>query len=890
MTSPDQRFSLPLLELLGRRFSALLARLVIQCSRHAIWVLVATAVLTSLAGYFAATHFSIDTNTSGLISRDLPFRQRDRVFRRTFPMLDNTIVAVVDAPTPALAQEAADSLAAWVRGHKAHFTGVYEPGGGKFFARNGLLYLSSKQFKEVLGRLTQAQPLIAQLARQPTLPGLFDLVGRALSAGPQGHVAGLSRLLGQVTKTVDASTSGHGRPLPWEQLMTGPGANLAGDQRFVIVKPRLNPDALRPAQASINALRQGISQLPEVVAKSAQIRLTGEAVLDNDQLRTVSGSTALATLLSLSLVLVMLVLGLRTTRLVVATLFNLLVGLVWTAAFALFVVGPFNLISVSFAVLFVGLGVDFGIQFCMRYLEARAFGNPTPTALATTGRRLSPSLVLAAVAAAISFYAFLPTSYAGVVDLGMVAGSSMLIAVLCCLTVLPACIRLFGPRRVPRSAIHREPYFRPIVRYRHGVLTAAVLAALAAIPFLVKTQFDFSPLSLQNQSQQSVKTFRRLLKQSKHSLYTIDDMQPSLKSATRLASRLQKVSGVSQVITLSSFVPDHQQSKLAQIQQLAFLIPPFSLEPAQVPVPSTEAMRKSVSSLLNQLTAAASNTSGSFKAAVVGLRKALAQFDAKAGDSDSAWRGLQHDLTLTLPAALKQLRTALNPEKVTLKSLPADLRERYLAPDGKARVQVFSSLDLNKPSELARFVHHVRRVAPGAVGAPVMLVAGGKVVLDAFVEAVVIAVLAIALLLLGVLRSFRDMLLALSPLALAGVLTVGTMTLFGITLNLANIIVLPLLLGLGVAYGIYFVLRWRAGQDMMGVLTSSTPRAILFSGLTTGCSFGSLAIASDPAVSMLGRTLTIALGWVIVCTLVVLPALLASLRHHSGHKATPERS
>lgn len=888
MTSISFHSVASLLERLGRRLAAALARLVIHCSRHAVVVVVFVSLCTALAGYYVAGHFSIDTDTTGLISRDLPFRQRDLAFRRAFPMLDNTIVAVVDGATPALAQQAAGALARWAQSHPGHFKGAFEPGGGPFFAHNGLLYLPLDQLKRVSDRLTQAQPLIAQLARNPTLPGLFGLIGRALNAGPQGNTDGLTRLLDQVTQTVDARAAGHGRPLAWEQLMTGSGADLAGERRFVIINPRLDKQALRPAQASIDALRGAIGHLPEVVHSGARVRLTGEAVLDNDQLRTVSGSTALATLLSLSLVLVMLVIGLRATRLVLATLMTLLVGLVWTAALALFTVGPFNLISVSFAVLFVGLGVDFGIQFCMRFQEARAFGSPTPVALATTGRRLSTALMLAGVAAAISFYAFLPTSYAGVVDLGLIAGTGMLIAVLCSLTVLPALIRLFGQTRVPRSVMHRDPYFRPIVRYRRAVLAGALMAALAAIPFIARTHFDFSPLSLQNQKQESVKTFRQLLKESQHSLYSIDVMRPSLASAKQLAGELQQVKSVSQVVTLASFIPQQQDQKLSIIQQLAFLIPPFSLTPgrSQGQEPSSEALKQALSKLRNELTQAQTSTSGALRAATVKLDAALSRFQKSADNASSALAALQHDLVRTLPAALKQLRAALSPTNVSLSSLPASLRGRYVAPDGRARVQVFSNLDLNRPVELSRFVHDVRRLAPHAVGAPVMLVAGGNVVLSAFVEAVIIAVVCIAALLLAVLRSPRDMLLALSPLLLAGVLTVGTMTLVGISLNLANIIVLPLLLGLGVAYGIYFVLRWRAGQDMAAVLTSSTPRAILFSALTTGCSFGSLAVASDPAVSMLGRTLSIALGWVLVCTLVVLPALLASLKHRPEHGAS----
>ncbi|EQD44644.1 hopanoid biosynthesis associated RND transporter like protein HpnN, partial [mine drainage metagenome] len=213
---------------------------------------------------------------------------------------------------------------------------------------------------------------------------------------------------------------------------------------------------------------------------------------------------------------------------------------------------------------------------------------------------------------------------------------------------------------------------------------------------------------------------------------------------------------------------------------------------------------------------------------------------------------------------LAHLAAALDPHRITLSNLPHAIRARYLGSHGVARVQVFSRWNLNHLSRMRRFVHDVRSVEPTAVGAPVMLVEGGQAVLHAFMQATVTAFVLIILLLLLVLRDIRDTLLAVIPLILTGLLASATMELVGISYNMANIIVLPLLMGLSVTYGIYFILRWREGLELDKVLSTSTTTGILISGLATLSTFGSLALSSAPGVSMLGKTLSIVLSWVLV--------------------------
>ncbi len=226
-----------------------------------------------------------------------------------------------------------------------------------------------------------------------------------------------------------------------------------------------------------------------------------------------------------------------------------------------------------------------------------------------------------------------------------------------------------------------------------------------------------------------------------------------------------------------------------------------------------------------------------------------------------------------LPGRLDALGAALEADSVTLDDLPEALRLRYLTADGRVRVEVLPAEDLRAPEARGRFVDAVRALAPEATGAPVTITEAGSAVIQAFGEAAAYALILIVVLLLVLLRSALDSLMVLAPLVLAALLTVGATVAFDIPFNFANVIVLPLLFGLGVASGIHMVIRARA-TGAAGLLSTSTPRAVLFSALTTIGSFGALALSSHRGTASMGILLTIAISLTMLCTLVVLPALL----------------
>jgi len=863
--------------LLGRAYLRLICVLVDLSRRHA-WLVVAAAVLlTAASGYVAVTRIAINTDTSDVLFRNLPFTKVDHELQRAFPQLGERILVVIDGNTAGLADEAAGRLAQRLREEPKHFQDVYEPGGGEFFHKNGLLYLDTNELDTLTNKLVDAEPLVARVARDPSLRGLFDLLEEALKPRPEQttRLGALKGLIEKLTATVQSYNDRHFYQLPWSELMGGAGA-LETKRRLVMASVRASGDPRAAGAAAVDAVNAAVAALELNPAHGVKVQLTGSVVLNQQQLKGVSSGASQSLELSLALVVVFLVLGLRSIRMIFATLTVLLMGLLWTVAFAVLAVGAFNLISVSFGVLFIGLGVDFGIQFCMRYYEELAPANQQREALGRTVARMGPALSLAAVAAALSFYSVVPTDYAGIIDLGIIAGTSMFIALFANLTVLPALLVILRVRRA-HGVLH-EPFrfgFLPVRRYAQPIVVAATMIGVVALPLIFKVRFDFNLTKLQNPKAPAVIAYREL-EEGPFSILPIEALEPDVAAAEQVAARVRKLDSVSRALTLQSFVPDDQESKLAILQQASLLVPPSALQPETTePTPDGQALAKAMAGFRTTVVQAAqAPPEPDLGPPLHALAQALDGFHRKHDDSAKDLLTLQARVIGTLPTELADLAAGLQAHPVTLQSLPQSLRDQYVTPDGRARIEVYSKYPLNSNARLVEFVRSVRAVVPNAAGTPVMFVEGGDAVVSAFSRASGISLVLIAALLLVTLRRLGDMLRILAPLVLSGVLTVAGMVLLGIDFNIANVIVLPLLVGLGVAFGIYFVIRWRNGLDVDAIMRSSTPGGVLFSGLTTLSSFGSLAIAPDPGMAVLGRTLSLSLAIVLLSILILLPALL----------------
>jgi hopanoid biosynthesis associated RND transporter like protein HpnN len=835
------------------------------------WLVVLTAMLLAAASltYSIAT-LRLDTDTTDMIAADVPFRQHDRAFWRAFPAFTNPIVAVIEGRAPERVQVAATALAEALRADRDDFSAVDYPAGLPFFAEQGLLYLETEELALLTDRLAEAQPLLAALAEDPTLRGLGTFTNLAVGqrAGDAGLPGELDRLFGDMAAVVEAQLEGEPAELSWRELLDD-GADSAIHRELVLAQPRLDYASLSPANDAIEALRAAATRLGIDQEHGLQLRLTGGAVLEDEEFESVAAGAITASVATTAAVALLLLWGLRSWRLIVATLLTLAVGLLITAGFTALAIGRLNLLSVAFAVLFVGLGVDFGIHVVLRYQEQIRDHAGQVQAIERASQNVAGALTLSALCAAVGFLSFVPTAYLGLAELGIISAFGMLVAWLASLTLLPALLCLMPLETAPPNA--RGSLLLPIERHRRSILALAAIAGLASLFALPRLDFDFDPLNLKDPQAESVVTFHLLQGDPETSPHVIDILAPSLEQAGRIANTLAPLAPVGEVLTVASLVPEAQDEKLELIDQLAWLIGPL-LQPAEAAPLDAEQRDQAVDRLRTMLADALSgDLAVQRNPGAAALAGALGELPAAGGEEAGAQAELEQRLMGLLPMLLDDLRQALAAGPVTLRDLPAEVRDQWLTQDGQARVLVRPGWQIDNNEELRAFAEAVLAEVPHATGTPIVVLEGGDAVVRAFAQASVLALVLIAAMLALILRNLRDIILVLAPIVLAALLTAASAVLLGLSINFANVIVLPLLLGLGVSGSIHVVMRQRQHGD---IVRTSTPRAVVFSGLTTIASFGALALSDHLGLASMGQLLTIAILWCLVCTLVVLPSML----------------
>jgi len=833
----------------------------------------ALGILLGLAALaFFGARFSMTTDTNQLISRHLPWRQREAVYNRLFQPQGAKIVIVIDAATPELAEEAAKGMASQLRGRPDLFHGVDRPDEG-FFTREGLLYEPLTDVRSNLDQLIAAQPFLGPLAADPSLRGLMSTLSTTLQGvgGGQAKLSDLGRPIRALAVTLEQLRAGRPAPFSWRGMITGNAPDPRELRRFILVSPTLDYDQLQAGARPTLFIRSAARALGLDPAHGVRVRLTGPTPLEDEELATLSDRAGLIATIALAAILAMLWLAVRSRRLILAILVTMIVGLVVAGAFGLLIFRKFNVISVAFIPLFVGLGLDFGIQFSVRFRTEHDAGASVPGALVATAMGMGRSLALAATAIACGFLSCAPTAYVGLSQLGVIAGLGMFIALGLNLTLLPALVTLMSPprRAAFEDARRLERLDGFILGHRRLVLQTALVAAVASLALLPWLRFDFNPLHLKSARTESVSTLLDLNSDPEESMSAIEIVSSSLSSADALAAKLRGLPEVREVRTISNLVPGDQPAKLAAIADAANLLD-LTLDPLVVAPPPTDA--ETVTSLrqtASDLRAAAADSSGLSAGDTLRLAGDL-DWLAAAGPPvrGQASRALMPGLS----TLLEQTRSLLQAGPVSLATLPAEVRKDWIAPDGRARVSVIPKGNPNDNRVLTRFIDAVTKVAPTATGTPIDVREGGRTVATAFVEAGVLSFIVITALLFFVLRRVRDVAITMAPIVLTGLLTMGSCVVIGQPLNFANIIALPLLFGIGVAFHIYFVMAWRSGGAHL--LQSSLTRAIFFSALATATGFGSLWASSHPGTASMGKILMISLIWTLVSALLFQPALM----------------
>lgn len=856
--------------------TSIVVSIVKACTRFALPTVLIALVLAVASGFYTARNFAINTDINTLISPDLDWRKRDNQFGAAFDR-ERTILAVIEAPTPELTSTASAALARKLAGDTRNFESIQPLGSGEFFEKNGLLFLPVEEVGKLTGQFSSAAPLIEIMAGDPSIRGLTGALETGLAGVKRGQVKldSTERPFNLIAQTVENVLDKGSATFSWRELTSDKPLTDSDKRAFIEFKPILDFNALEPGKAATDAIRQAATDLNLAGEYGARVRLTGPVPIANEEFATVQDGAIINGIGTVLVVLVILWMALHSSKIIFAVFLNLFIGLSITTAVGLMMVGSLNLLSIAFAVLFVGLGVDFGIQFSVRYRSERFKNDDMAQALASAAERSAVPLSLAAMATAAGFLCFLPTDYKGISELGKIAGAGMLIAFLTSITVLPALLKMLNPpgESEPVGYAFLAPLDHFLEKHRVIIIVGTLLIAVAGLPLLYFLKFDFNPINLRNSRVESIATYLDLRKDPNTGANAINVMTNSEAEAKKIEQKLEKVPEVLRVMSLDSFVPQDQPAKLKLIAQGARILNP-ALNPDSIDAaPSDEENVASLKGSAEALRRAAGDAKGPGAVASRRLADAL----SKLAEASEATRNKAQAIFVTpLKVVLEQLKNSLQAQPVSLKTLPSDLVAGWKTKDGLIRVEALPRGDPNDNDTLRTFANAVLAAEPNAIGGPVSILKSGETIVRAFIHAGIAALVVISLLLWLTLRRITDVLMTMVPLLVAGAVTLEICVLIGLPLNFANIVALPLLLGVGVAFKIYYVTAWRSGRT--NLLQTSLTRAIFFSALTTATAFGSLWLSSHPGTASMGKLLALSFVITLAAVLLFQPALMGKPR------------
>ncbi len=860
-------------------------RIITACARlaaHHPWRIIAVSAVLTLLSIWLSTFLTVNTATDNLLANWLPFKQIEHEYRGVFPKNESLLV-IVDGPTPEDADSAADNLAVRLEGLSDLFHGVNVPGTSSFFTDNGLLFLDQDKLGPFLSSLENSQELLATMARDPSLRGL----ARHLDGAGAGNGEQTQRLLTDMAETAAARAEGEDRRVDWVSVLDLPRpGSRPGTRRFVLAVPTIDDTSLDRAKPALDALKSEIDGMLEEEAEGVKVQVTGEPALRQQELTDAFSGAIMASALSFFLVALSLVIGLRSGRLIAALLITLVIGGVWTTALAAVTVGQLNLISVAFMVLFVGLGGDFGTYLSLRFLEERRGGKNFEQALTIAMKAVAPSITLATVCAILAFLSFVPTAYTGLAEFGIISALGMVVAFAIPFT-LQAALMAIMPPSVPRWNVNSIGIGGFVARNNIPILSITALVTLAAFFVASHAHIDVNPLNLQNQSAPPVVAYRDLANDPQTSPYSLNVVAKDLADARTRAAALAKIDGVERVATAEQFLPSGQEAKLALIKATVARLGPDIMDAGRrMPPPDAAALGQAFSDLKSSAGRMAA-AGGPLQESARALADGLTTFEEKNGTDAEPLNGFQEAMIGSLPDIIEALRTRLaGARELTIADLPQDIARDWVAPDGRMRLQVQPATNIGGKDELANFAEKIQAVEPTATGVPVSVTEAGEAILDAFVESILYTLIAITLVVFLVSRNLFDTLMMLFPLAIASIWTVAGSAILGLPFNFANVIVIPLLIGLGVSSSAHVVVRarqqrefnrHRKPEDRLDVLETSTSLAVLVTQLNTVAAFATLAISKHQGLYSMGLLLGIAILLVAFVSLVILPAALIAL-------------
>jgi hypothetical protein len=799
--------------------------------------------------FFLTFHnLKIDTSTDSLINKNLDFKINQKRLKNEFKFLSNNILIQVSHSNPLVLDESTKNLIETLKTRK-DLSFVYSPNIDPLFKENFFNFLNHKEKKKIVQKLYEYQPFLSEISSNPRMEGFNNLLSLSLQEEDKESLDNFYPILNSFLESLKNNNK-----VDWSNIF-----ERDSNSNFIIVgyKEELLKD-FSDFYAFLNNEKQ---------TSSINIEFTGGLIIDYEEIGSVSTGNIIAGILSILIVSILLWIAFKDLKIILILVGSILIGLSITMGVVSLTIGKLNLISVAFAVLFIGLTVDYGIQIVLRILERKEVEkiNIFPGL-----NSISNTLLIASIPTMVGFLSFIPTNYIGLSELGIISFIGLIIGLFSNLLLLPSLLIIFLKKTKLKNSIEQKSLLEKIIYFlinkKASVYSLLFFIFFFNLIFIERISFDYDAMNLKDQKLASVKLAKELIKKNPSSDYVISVIQD--KDEMKNSKKLDVLQEKESVDSYFSFFDINSEFKNDDLDYLKFLIdsqksPKFYASKDQI-----EIFKKNLTTLSKVGSEKVSNLSNNI----------LQQLERMTLD-DEKIKKIQFNFFSGFDSLIQKIQNFGLVNENLHQNIPDFYLKRYVSSNQNFRIEIFPSKDVSVKKNLDEFVNDVEYIFPNATGMPIVQQKAGLIVIQSFNIALTISIIFLIIFIYLIFKRFVYVLISLISLLIAFMFSVFIMILFNINLNFANMIALPLLYSLGISFTVYFIKRFIQYEGKIdSVISSNTPKAIIFSAATTMGSFSTLAISSHSGTSSMGLLLFICLLMTVLSAVFILPVLLSSFK------------
>ena len=845
-------------------FNSLFNSVTSQCIKNPWPVIILNVLLIIVAANFTIKNIKINTNTEDMLSEELTWRKYHSKYKSAFPNTTDNLILIVESSKSNNVSLVTRKLIRKLQ-ESDKFDSVTAIQEIDFFKKNKLLYLSEKELKELLPKLISAQPLLGMLAQNNDFIGILDLFKNLKQNLSSSNINEAHLFQKNINDSIGNTINNVQSPINWNSLVGKQKFKNTANQ-IILLQPKLDFTRLLPGQESVETVNKIISETQKEVIDPFNVAITGGAALAYDELKSVSDGTKTSGMLALLFVLIVLFFAFKSISIIFAIFANLLAGLILTATFATLAVGTLNMISIAFAVLYIGLAVDFAIHICMMYQE-NCSEKEQKQAIEKAIVKLRKSLILCTLTTSIGFFSFIPTDYQGVAELGLISGVGMFLSLILSFTFLPSLLSVFPKPKIQRGKKTR--FVSDKSSSSINLITAILFIFALGVLNIQNIKFENDPINLNNKNAPSIQGLKKLKNLDQDDSFSVSVLLPNQEAASKFAEKQKENSEIEKIELINSYIPREQRKKMALIEELNIVFGGEIESKQQRPI-NLKFYNDQIALFLKDF----KPTTKEENRLIENIRTLMGEIEQlEEQEKIKVFELLNTNIFYYFKDFVKSISLSLSAEMVDVSNLPDELRSLWISANNEYRVKVIpknktNNLNIKSFQELIDEENYVFS------GAPIINSEASRSVTLAFTQAISTALCIIFLMSYLLTRKLRFVFALLAPLVLATLSVVFLLTLFSFPINFANIIALPLLLGIGIDSSIHVFHRMKKHNSISSFYSTSTTRAVIFSALTTSLSFGSLAISSHNGTASLGILLMIGLTFITLAVLLIIPNVM----------------